>query len=32
MKVDDFTPDYWNYQTNNIEASYKKFVDLFRII
>ena len=28
----DFTPNYWNYQTNNIKTSYKKFVDLFCII
>ena len=29
FKVDDFTPNYWNYQTHYIRTSYKKIVDLF---
>lgn len=32
IKVDDFTPNYWNYQTNYIKTSCKTFVDLFCII
>ena len=30
--MDDFRPYYWNYQTNYMKTSYKKFVDLFCII
>ena len=32
IKVDDFTPNYWNYQTNYIKTSCKTFVNLFCII